>query len=298
MAFDAVCSFNGVFAGPAIAVARIAGIRDRVVWHRRSTPAYGATHARRAYAWFVTGLIERYATRILSNSVAALNEFHGSSWPTDGRFSVIPNGVDAGRFRPDAITRADARRRLSLPPDDLIFGHVGRFDPAKNHGTMFEVIRELARRHCRFRFVFCGTGTDSPAFFRRLRDHGIEEACISLGRQSRMPCVYRSLDAFYFPSWTEGQPNALIEAMLSEVPFVAADIPGIRAAVPPWALDRLIAPSAVNEAAELLLVERGRSERELRAVRDWAKQTFDLERNLSEALSAMLPAAGTAGRHA
>jgi len=288
MAFDVVCSFNGVFAGPPIAMARMASIPSRVVWHRRATPAYSPSPERRVYAWLATRLIDRCSTRILSNSAAALDNFHGGRWSADIRCSVIPNGVDANRFRPEAVAQSEARKRLSLPSVGALIGHVGRFDPAKNHQTMFEVIRAMAGTGTQFRFLFCGKGTDTPEFADLLRRHAIEAHCITLGLQPDMPCVYRSMDAFYFPSWTEGQPNALIEAMLSGIPFVASDIPGIRDSVPPWVVDRLVAPGSVEDAVRRLRVELARSEVDRKAVREWAKERFDLERNLSQALASIL----------
>lgn len=48
--FDAVMSLNGVFAGVHLVLAQIAGVQVRVAWHRRSTPAYAPTLARRAYS--------------------------------------------------------------------------------------------------------------------------------------------------------------------------------------------------------------------------------------------------------
>ena len=40
------------------------------------------------------------------------------------------------------------------------------------------------------------------------------------------------MDAFYFPSISEGQPNALIEAIATGLPFVASDIATIKETVP------------------------------------------------------------------
>jgi glycosyltransferase involved in cell wall biosynthesis len=67
-----------------------------------------------------------------------------------------------------------------------------------------------------------------------------------LGYRKDVPRVLKSLDCFLFPSLTEGQPNALIEAMVSEIPIVASDIPSIKECVPSKIADTLKKPLDVQ----------------------------------------------------
>ncbi len=164
--FDVVCTLNGVFGGLTLAIANVAGVQSRIGWHRRSTPAFRPTLGRRVYARIALWLLERNSTRILSNGRAALDHFHGRYWPKDDRFGVIPNGVDARPFVSHGETKSESRRALGIPDEGYVVGHVGRFDPAKNHETIFRVAAELIKREPTVGFVFCGKGmhhTRSPA---------------------------------------------------------------------------------------------------------------------------------------
>ena len=273
--FDVVCTLNGVFGGLTLAIGNAAGAKSRIGWHRRSTPAFKPTWGRRAYSKMALWLLEKNSTRVLSNGRAALDHFHGVDWVNDDRFGVIPNGVDAGPFLAHRETSQEARKVLGIPGEGYVVGHVARYDPAKNHETIFRVARELIRQEPTATFVFCGKGTDSSAFRERLEHYGIADHCIALGLQPNLPRVYRSFDVFYFPSVTEGQPNALIEAMLAGIPVVASDITPIRDMVPPELEGALIPPCDVGLAVARIagLIEGQRQDVEL--TRRWAMCRFD-----------------------
>lgn len=285
--FDVVCTFNGVFGGLTLAIARLAGVKSRIGWHRRSTPAFKPTWARQVYSRLAVWLLEKNATRILSNGRAALDHFHGPRWSADKRFGVIPNGVDAGPLAAHTETKEEARTALGIPSDAYVVGHVGRYDPAKNHETIFRVAAELIAREPRAKFVFCGRGTDSSEFRRQLDQFGIATHCTTLGLQTNLARVYHSFDVFYFPSVTEGQPNALVEALLAKLPFVASDIPGIGEVLPPELHGELLPPHAVNPAVEAILVKLQAPENTTQAAFEWAAERFDLSRNMGLALETL-----------
>ena len=294
--FDVVCTLTGVFGGLTLAIAKAAGVKSRVGWHRRSTPAFSPTWGRRAYARLALWLLESSSTRILSNGRAALDHFHGVNWVSDDRFAVIPNGVDTRALLVHGDTKEEERKALGLQVDAFVVGHVGRFDPAKNHETIFRVAADLVQREPGARFVFCGKGTDSAAFKQQLERFGIADQCVALGLQPNLPRVYRSFDVFYFPSVTEGQPNALIEAILAKLPLVASDIPGNRDVVPPFLHAELVPPMAVKQAVEAILTKFREAQGGTQEALEWASERFDLEKNMTLALQALAPAPAGADR--
>lgn len=286
--FDAVMSLNGVFSGPAMRIAQMAGVPRRIAWHRRSTPAYRPTLPRRLYAAQALRWLEASSTHILSNSRTALDHFHGAGWSDDPRFQVIPNGVDASRFRPRPEDRAAIREELGIPPDAVVVGHVGRVDPAKDHDTLLAAVRMLTERRDNLRLLLAGTGTDTEAFAARVRDAGLGDVFHGLGVRTDTERVYQAMDVFLFPSVTEGQPNALIEAMLSEVPVVASDIEPIRHAVPETMQDRLFPSGRADEAARLVLDVIARRA-EICSTREWACSRYLPEANFRSVQDLLTP---------
>lgn len=286
--FDSICSLNGVFGGFSLAIAKAAGVKVRVGWHRRSTPAFNPTFFRNIYSKLALMLLENSSTRILSNSCSALDYFHGVSWVGDKKFSNVPNGLDPYNFVSCKETKEEACAVLGIPKNSFVVGHVGRYDPAKNHYTIFQVAEILIKRIPNVKFVFCGRDTNSEKFKQQLDHFNISSHCIILGLQDNLALVYRSFDVFYFPSVTEGQPNALIEAMLAKVPIVTSDIPAIREALPSMMYPKLLPPMDSIQAAEILNAHQYPSAIESSFLFEWAKDRYDLKKNMSLSLKFLL----------
>ena len=282
--FEAVMSFNGIFSGLSLTLAKLADVPIRVAWHRRSTPAYASTIGRRVYGRVAFAMMALASTAILSNSRAAMDYFHGEDWERDARFRVIPNGVDPERFSPRCDEGKAVRRELGLPPDALVIGHVGRVDPAKDHGTILETVRLIHRVRKDVRLLLVGTGTDSLPFRERIRAHGLEAISVPIGVRDDVERLYRAMDVFLFPSVTEGQPNALIEAVLSGVKVVATDIPPIRAALPEDLHERLFPPGDADRASAILRSIVDQSPEVEQQARGWAVQRYDPTRNFNAVL--------------
>lgn len=278
--FDVVCTFNGNFGGVALAIAKLAGVNNRIAWHRRSTNAFGTNPLKLFFNDFVNRLIRLNATKILSNSKFALDQFYEGYWEKDSRFKVIPNGVDASLITTD-MSREEARRVLGLPVNAKIIGHVGRYAPAKNHDTIFKVAAKLIKQEPqKIYFMFCGKYTDSSAFKRQLDYYEISDYCSPIGLTDKLPIVYKAMDVFYFPSVTEGQPNALIEAMLANLPVLPSNIPSILEMLPADKLSFAVAPTNVSSAiqilSKMLTSEKYTSEFKYKK---WALKTFAPQRN-------------------
>lgn len=250
--FDAVCTFNGNFGGVALTIARLAGVGCRIAWHRRSTNAFGENRFKLLFNKLVNSLVRWHATKILSNSKYALEQFYPGYWEKDSRFKIIPNGVDASLVQTD-LTQEEARKQLGVNLNAKIIGNVGRFAPAKNHKTIFQVAAKLIKEDkLDVYFMFCGKYTDSAEFKAQLETYEIADRCFAMGLQENVAIVYRAMDVFYFPSVTEGQPNALIEAMLAGLPVLPSNIAPIKEMFPPERKAITVAPENVEQAAEYL----------------------------------------------
>src|SRR5690606_15090444 len=59
-----------------------------------------------------------------------------------------------------------------------------------------------------------------------------DKSIFLLENRKDIPKVLNAFDLYYFPSITEGQPNALIEAWIKGIPFLASNIKPIKDIVP------------------------------------------------------------------
>jgi glycosyltransferase involved in cell wall biosynthesis len=153
------------------------------------------------------------------------------------KVALVPNAVDPGLFRP--LAEADRERgRAALcaelfpdpvPRELVLIGSVGGLKPVKNFPLMLRASAKLLSARSfgpgtpELRFVIFGEGEERSACERLVRELGIERVFSLPGERDDLESVYPLLDAFVLPSWSEGVPMALLEAMSSGVACVATD---------------------------------------------------------------------------
>lgn len=279
--FDTVCDLQGNFAGWTLLCARLAHIKSRIAFYRQSRNQFRPSLSRNLYTYFITKAMLWGATRILSNSHIALEHFHPQLQRTHPeRFRVIYNGFDTRNL--STRSKESIRTELGLPQDAFVIGHTGRYAPAKNHETIMSCAEILCRQHPDLHFVLMGKGV-KQALQARIDAAGLTRQIHLLDYRSDALQLLPAFDLFYFPSLNEGQPNALIEAMATGLPFIASDIPSIRESVPTNLYDYLVAPTDLpTHIKRIEYLYHNRQELTLTQCRDWAIQQFDAAKLFNE----------------
>ncbi|MFV0598199.1 MAG: glycosyltransferase, partial [Bacteroidales bacterium] len=224
--FDAICDFTGNFAGLILLCGKEVGINKRIAFYRGASDHFPKTFFRVRYNNFVKKLTYRNATNILSNSQAAFDYFYKRN-QIDKRFQVIYNGIDAAKFN---VGNHNLRQEFNIPENAFVIGHTGRFNPAKNHDVIIAVATRLIKKHTDIYLILCGNGV-KEGLENRIKELGIERKTRLFENRNDIPLFLNTMDSYFFPSITEGQPNALIEAMIMGLPFVASDISPIKETV-------------------------------------------------------------------
>jgi colanic acid/amylovoran biosynthesis glycosyltransferase len=106
---------------------------------------------------------------------------------------------------------------------------VGRLCPSKGQAILVSAADELRRRGLRFNILFLGGGEDQDAIQRQIADLSLSD-CITLAGSvghDRIKEELAKADVFVLPSFAEGIPIALMEAMAAEVPVISTAIAGI-----------------------------------------------------------------------
>lgn len=247
--FETICDFNANFAGLVMLLARILGTKKRITFYRQSSHHFKQSSLKLLYVKLLNRLVLWNSTSILSNSEAAFIFFFPSDYHNDIRFKVIKNGVYLNHYLGLVdISKSELRQKLHLPLDKKIIGHVGRFAEAKNHMFILNVAAELIKRNNLYYFILIGNETSKLQPI--VNKMNISENIQILSYTKNIPEYLRSFDLFFFPSITEGQPNALIEAMATGLKIVASDIPSIRECLPVENWDCLIDPTKVSDAVD------------------------------------------------
>jgi len=108
-----------------------------------------------------------------------------------------------------------------------------------------------------------------------LTDAGLGDRLRLLGYRNDVAAVLAAADIFALPSYFEGLPMSVIEAMLTALPVVASDIDGPREQVVPGVTGLLVSPRQVSPLADALV--RLASDPVLRAAMGAAGRTRAVE---------------------
>ena len=114
------------------------------------------------------------------------------------------------------------RRHLGLA-DELVIGHVGRFNPQKNHSFLIDIFAALLKKEPNAVLLLVGGGEDMTKIQAKAQIMGIAEHVRFLGVRSDVADLMQAMDVFLFPSLYEGLGIALIEAQTAGLPCVVSD---------------------------------------------------------------------------
>lgn len=145
-------------------------------------------------------------------------------WMFGGRsFKVIPNAINVDDFKYDKTKRAKVRKELDLPTECLVVGHVGRFQPAKNHLFLINIFAQLAEMLSNARLVLVGDGQLFSETQKIADSLGIMQKVLFLGVRDDVKDLMQAFDLFLMPSLYEGLPLVLVEAQASGLPCVISN---------------------------------------------------------------------------
>lgn len=152
----------------------------------------------------------------------------------ENRVLAIGNGVDVARFDPEKVGAGDtARASLGIPQDAFVVGLIGRQVREKGVAEFLQAAVRLAADYPQFWVLVVGERLPSDhaqgveAEFAQARA-ALGERLVAPGLRNDVPEMLAAMDVFCLPSWREGMPRTIIEAMMMARPVVATDIRGSR----------------------------------------------------------------------
>jgi glycosyltransferase involved in cell wall biosynthesis len=285
--FDALCDFGGDFGAIPVACASLIDLPRRMVFYRNARNAYVSKRYKLLYQSFLNRIARNYSTHILSNSHEAFTYYHQNHHvKNDPRFHVIPNGITAGP-QLSLAAKATKRKSLRILPAQKIVLHVGSGRWEKNHINMFRIAKQSQDNNNNIIFYFAGPDVKEnygemakSMELRNVRFLGVRHDVFDL---------LQIADIFLFPSLSEGQPNALIEAIISGLPFVASNIASIREVLPEdWGERWLFSPDEAEQGYILLkehLRNDFRQSVQFMQLVEWSQSYYNEDKRFGEFLS-------------
>jgi glycosyltransferase involved in cell wall biosynthesis len=173
----------------------------------------------------------RFSNRLPDKVTAvshAVAEVHSATgMVSEDKLLVLPNGIDAGQWRPDAEVRNTVRKQLDFKNEFLWFA-AGRLEPVKDYPTLLRAMVGLPQPSL---LVIAGAGPLESELRRLAKELGLERRVRFLGFEPDVRQWMQAADAFVQSSLWEGLPMGLLEAAACALPAVATDVAGTREAL-------------------------------------------------------------------
>lgn len=216
-----------------------------------------------AINWILYYPVEKWLSRYTDVLITINKEdFERAKTFKAGKVCYVPGvGIDLKKFQTNPIIRNEKRRWLcheyDIPSSATVLLSVGEVNKNKNHRVVIEALGQLKRKD--IYYVICGRGPLLDEYKELSRQYKIEEQVILTGYRTDVADFYKAADVFVFPSFREGLPVAVMEAMASGLPVITTRIRGSSDLVTEGENGLLVQPkdvagfcNAINQYANVL----------------------------------------------
>jgi len=137
---------------------------------------------------------------------------------TSNKVIRVYNGIDINRFK-----------KVNIPNNQVstTFGYVGRLIKEKGVKDLLICFEQLLNDDNNCKLLYIGDGPYLKKLNQNIFKMGIEDKVQCVGNKTQIDEILRTFDIFVLPSYAEGLPLSILEAMASELPVIASTVNGI-----------------------------------------------------------------------
>ena len=199
--------------------------------------------------WLLFYPAERFLARLTDLLITINQEDYARAKRFPAREKVLVEGVgiDTARFA-EPVDRSAVRDSLGLSDDDSVVITVGEHIPRKNHEACIRAVAALSG----VTLLFCGVGELMQPLQELAETLGVADRVRFLGFRRDVAALLKASDVFLFPSFQEGLPVSLMEAMAAGLPCVVSRVRGNADLIAEGEGGKLCSPTDAEGFAEAL----------------------------------------------
>lgn len=172
------------------------------------------------------------------------------------------NAIDAAQYSFDPMVRDSVRKDLGLSDDQIVIGHVGRFDVQKNHPFIIDIFNEVHAVNSQAILLLVGDDSNNSGMKIHEKVHrlGLDESVKFLGTRSDVAKIMQAMDVFLFPSLFEGFGIVALEAQAAGLPCIVSERIPPECMITKFIMQEKLTTSAVKWADKILKMKTMRRE--------------------------------------
>jgi len=236
------------------------------------------TRDKKFHRRIINKFLGRFTDKVVAVSETVKKDILKYDCLAEDKITVIYNGIDVNNFL--NINGNLTRSKLSISQEVPVIGTIGRLTFQKGQKYLIEAVSIIKEKFPRIMLLMVGDGPMKEELQNYANTLGLNEHVIFTGSRRDVPALLAAIDIFVFPSFWEGLPSALIEAMASGKPIIASDIPPIREIVDSEKVGILVPPknrNAVADSIELLLRNKNLAQKISNNAKEKVFSTFNIE---------------------
>lgn len=170
-------------------------------------------------------MILKYADRVVTVS-DSMKKLLKEAGVKEDKIKVIYNAIAQTDATPSASAES-VKNCYEIKNAHKVIGVVGRLSAEKGQVIFLKAFQKAVKMHPEAKALIVGDGPDRGMLEEYCRKNGIEDKVVFTGYQEDVANFYQVFDILALPSFTEGLPNAVLEAMLFGVPVIATSVGGV-----------------------------------------------------------------------
>ncbi|MBA2868484.1 glycosyltransferase [Methanococcus maripaludis] len=141
---------------------------------------------------------------------------------------VLPNGFTPKKFK-FFKNKNGLKSELNIPLNKKIILHVGNLVKVKNQLNLINATNELQKKRKDFILYLIGGGPDEEKIITKIKELRLEDHVKVLGSKphDEIPLWMNVADLFVLPSYSEGNPTVMFEALGCGLPYIGTNVGGV-----------------------------------------------------------------------
>jgi glycosyltransferase involved in cell wall biosynthesis len=261
-----------------------------IAWACRVPIIVETLHGTEAWrtGWKANRMVDRATSRFISKYIAVCDSdarfLRNQKHVASAKIAIIPNGIDTGRFTSLQDARIATRRALGFTEGDPVLIVVARFHAGKGHSVLLNAMRQLVHSYPKLKLICLGEGQGEEELRILSERLGLTHCVRFVGYQRNVPEWLAAADINVLPTFYEGLPLTVLEAMASGLATVASNVGGIPEAIEDGVSGLLVPPrdpKRLAEALSFLLRDVPARMRIGQVARERVVQKFGIEQQVS-----------------
>lgn len=139
------------------------------------------------------------------------------------KYIFLPNVVDYEQFKFNEEYRKEIRSKYHIQDDEILFGHVGRFNTQKNHNFLVNVFAKINNLNPNTKLILIGKGELKEEIINKCKDLKVDSSVIFVEPTKEVYKYYSAFDTLLFPSFFEGLGIVLVESQCASLKCITSD---------------------------------------------------------------------------